>query len=75
MDAEAVLRALRQTPEVRLALIDLVWQVVREDGSTDPQQISFHSEELEKVIAEARAYSSATREAVRCLIEMARSPY
>jgi len=70
---DSIIEALKQVPEVRLQIIKLAWKVTGEDGSLDVDQMLFHSKELEVAVSEAAAYSSATREAVRCLREMARS--
>ena len=70
---DGIIEALKQVPEVRLRIIELAWQVTGEDGSLDVQKMLFHNKELEGAVSEARAYSSATREAARCLREMARS--
>jgi hypothetical protein len=73
MDARNVIEALKQVPETRLRLIDLAWQVFREDGSLNVERAAFFGKELEEATAEAQTYSRATREAVRCLREMGRS--
>ena len=61
---------LKSLPAVHLELLDLTWQLTREDGSLDPQKISFHYTEMEKAIAEAESYSRATREMVQCLTRL-----
>ena len=58
---------------MRLRLIELVGQLVREDGALDPEKVAFHRLEIETAVAEARAYSHATQEIVQWLIAMARS--
>ncbi|MBA7599116.1 hypothetical protein ES703_06143 [subsurface metagenome] len=70
---DGIIEALKQVPEVRLRIIKLAWQVTGEDGSMDAGQMLFHIKELEESVSEAQAYSSATREAARCLREMDRS--
>lgn len=73
MNTSDVVRVLTGVPEVRLRLIDLARQVAREDGSLDDERAAFFRKELEEAISEAQAYAQATKEAVRCLSEMARS--
>ncbi|MBI4215908.1 MAG: hypothetical protein HY687_00720 [Chloroflexi bacterium] len=70
---QAVVDALRGMPPARLRLIELAWQVVREDGSLDVERASFLRQELAEALAQAEAYGQATREAVRCLRQLARS--
>lgn len=65
--------ALKGVPEARLRLLELAWELVREDGSLDPERASFLAREIEEAIAEAQAYAQSTREAVRCLKAMGRS--
>lgn len=65
--------ALKAVPEARLRLLELAWELLREDGSLDMGRASFLGKELEEAIAEAEGYAEATREAVRCLKMMARS--
>lgn len=73
MRPEDIIRALETVPEARLRLLELAWEVVREDGSLDPERVTFLCKELEEAIAEAQGYALSTREAVRCLRGMARS--
>ena len=73
MEANNIIKALKQVPETRLRLIDLAWQMFREDGSLDIERTAFLGKELEEAIGEAQAYSRETREAVRCLKQTDRS--
>lgn len=68
-----LVEAFRQLPEVRLRLIDLAWQVTKDNGSLDADQILQRSKELDEAIDEARAYANATRKAVSCLMSFRRS--
>jgi len=68
-----LVNALKQLPEVRLRLIDLAWQVTKDDGSIDAERLLQMSKELEEATHEARAYAEATRKAVWCLRSMALS--
>jgi hypothetical protein len=61
---------LKNLPAVRLELRDLTWQLTREDGTLDPQKISFRYTEMEKAIAEAESYTRATKEMVQCLTRL-----
>ena len=58
---------------MRLRLVDMAWEVFRDDGSLDQERIAFLGKELVEAIDEARAYAQATKEVVQCLREMARS--
>jgi len=73
MDSNDVVRALKQVPAFRPRLIDLVGQLVREDGSLDPDKAAFHRLEIEAAVAEAQAYSHSTKELVQWLMSLARS--
>ena len=73
MDTCELTRVLKEVPEFRLRLVGLAWEVVGDDGSPDPEKLTFRGKELKEAIDEAEAYSQATREAVRCLREMGRS--
>jgi len=68
-----LIEALKQVPEVRLRLIDLAWQVVKDDGSLDADQLLMMAKELQEATDEARAYAESTRKAVSCLKSMGRS--
>lgn len=68
-----IIDALNAVPETRLRLIDLAWKAVREDGTLDPERAAFFGKELDEAIDEARGYIEATRGAVRCLRQIARS--
>lgn len=68
-----LVEALKQLPEVRLRLIDLAWQVTKDNGSLDAEQLLFMGKELEEAIDEARAYVNATRKAVSCLMSFRHS--
>jgi len=68
-----LVEALKQVPEVRLRLIDLAWQVTKDDGSIDADHLLSMSKELEEATHEARAYAEATRKAVSCLRNIALS--
>jgi hypothetical protein len=61
---------LKSLPSVHLELLDLTWQLTGDNGTLDPQKISFHYTEMEKAIAEAESYSRATREMVQCLTRL-----
>jgi len=73
MGTDSLIEALRQLPGVRLRLIDLAWEVARDDGSIDAEQLLFRSRELEEATCEAKAYAEATRKAVSCLMSLGRS--
>ena len=73
MTGHDITQALRRVPEVRLRLLELAWEVVKEDGSIDHERAAELALEVEQAIGEARAYSRATQEAVWALRQMARS--
>lgn len=68
-----LVEAFKQLPEVRLRLIDLAWQVTKENGSLDADQLLLKSKELDEAVDEAKAYANATRKAVSCLMSLVRS--
>ncbi len=68
-----LIEALKQVPEVRLRLIDLAWQVAKDDGSIDNDRLLMMTKELQEATDEARAYAESTRKAVSCLKSMGRS--
>ena len=67
---QRLLELLGKLPEVHLELLGLTWQLVGENGSLDPQKISFHYVEIEKAVAQAETYSRGTKEMVQCLISL-----
>ena len=73
MKNKDVIRVLKTVPEVKLRIIDLAWKVVKEDGSIDPEKLLFYQKELEEATNEAEAYAQATKEAIRCLMNMDQS--
>lgn len=73
MQANDLVHALKEVPEARLRLLELARGLVGEDGRLDPDKAAFQSKEIAEAIEEAHAYGEATRRAVRCLREMARS--
>ena len=68
-----LVEALKQLPEVRLRLIELAWQVFRDDGGIDDDRLLMMGMELQEATDEARAYAESTRKAVSCLKSMGRS--
>jgi len=64
---------LKAIPGTRLRIFPLASDLVDESGKIDPAKVAFHQKELTEAIEEAKAYSAATNEAVRCLREMAQS--
>ncbi len=73
METGNLIEALKQLPEVRLRLIELAWEVARDDGTIDAEQLLSRGEELEEAACEAKAYADATRKAVSCLMSLGRS--
>lgn len=50
-----LVRILSEVPTKRLALLDLVWELVGDNGEIDPEKAVFHAEELQLAIQEAQA--------------------
>lgn len=65
-----LVNALKRIPEVRLRLIDLAWEVARDDGSIDMDRLLQKVKEIDEAIAEARAYAETTRKASQCLMRL-----
>lgn len=72
MDNKKIIKLLKRLPEVKLGLIDMLWNIVDEKGRIVPDKILFHQKELELFIQEAQEYVNATREAVHCLKHLAK---
>lgn len=67
MEPNELIELLKTLPEVRLKLIEIAWRVTKEDGSLDEEMLAFQHKEIREATAEAEAYESETREAIRCL--------
>lgn len=67
MDNKKVIKLLKRLPEVKLGLIDMLWNVVDEKGRLVPDKVLFHQKELDQFIEQAEEYVNATRKAVECL--------
>jgi len=72
MEARDLTRILKEVPETRLRILDLCHELIGEDGAVDAEKVAFYSSELLEATKEAEQYSKETREAVRCLRELAR---
>ena len=72
METRDLIRILEEVPETRLRILDLCHELVGEDGTVDAEKVAFYSSELIEATKEAEQYSKETREAVRCLRELAR---
>ena len=73
LEVRDLIRVMREVPEMRLRLIDLAWEVTKDDGSLDYDRLPFLSEEMQEAISEAEGYVRSTREAVWALKRMAHS--
>jgi len=73
MKPENLIIILKALPETRLRLLHLAHDLFDESGKIDPAKVAFHQKELTEAVEEAKAYSAATNEAVRCLREMDQS--
>lgn len=67
MDTHDLVRALGCVPQFRPAIIQLAWELVREDGTVDDKKVAFYGKELEEALKEAESYARATADAIRCL--------
>lgn len=67
MDTHDLIRVLKEVPECRLRLIELAWDLVREDGTVDNKKVAFYAKELEEGLKEAESYVRVTADAIRCL--------
>ena len=72
METKDLIRILKEVPETRLRILDLCHELVGKDGTVDPEKVAFYTTELLEATKEAEQYSKETREAVRCLRELAR---
>ena len=68
-----VLRIVAGLPEHRLRLIELARDMVKEDGSIDPDQALLHVDEIETAKHEAIAYGNSTKQAIWVLKELLHS--
>lgn len=71
---ENYIEALKNVPEVHLAIFDLARQVFKEDGKLDIEKANFLNAEILQASKEARAYSEQTERAVRLLCQLLLSP-
>ena len=55
-----LIRALGTVPEKRLRILELVSEVVDENGNLDREQVTLQAAELQEAIQEARAYKKET---------------
>lgn len=72
METRDLIRILKEVPETRLRILNLCHELIGEDGAVDAEKVAFYSSELLEATKEAEQYSKETREAVRCLRELAR---
>jgi len=72
MKSSDLICALKEVPEFRLRLLQLARELVGEDGTIDFEKAAFYRKQTEDAIKEAQGYAQATKEAVRCLREIAR---
>jgi len=72
METGDLIRILKEVPETKLRILDLCPELIGKDGNIDPGKVVFYSKELTEATKEAEKYSRETKEAVRCLSELAR---
>ena len=58
---------LKEIPPANLMLIQLAWDLAKEDGSIDQEQARFRMEDIMLAKAEATAYAQATHLMVEAL--------
>lgn len=67
MNVEELIAILRVVPETKLRIFPLAWKIVDADGRVDYGHVTFIADELDAAMREARVYSHASQEALRCL--------
>jgi len=67
---ELVIEALKKVPEKRLLIMDLVWQVLDDNGQMDFTRVVDKQPEVNLALAEANAYAQATQRAWMGLIKL-----
>lgn len=72
IETRDLIRILKGVPPARLRLLELCHKVIGKTGDIDPEKVAFYSKEITEATDEAEQYSKETREAVRCLRELAR---
>lgn len=65
-----VVAALRQVPEKKLLIIELVNQIPLKNGELDPLELLNRQSEINLAIAEAKSYGSQTIQAIDALIRV-----
>ncbi|MDP2949632.1 MAG: hypothetical protein Q8P22_08860 [Chloroflexota bacterium] len=68
-----LVRALRAVPEKKLRLVELAWELVREDGSPDVDKAADRLDEVGAACAEVNGYTQATQRLLWQLKSLARS--
>jgi len=61
---ERVVEALRTVPAKKLRIVELVWDLVDDQGKLDADKCADKQPAINLAIAEARAYASTTKAAV-----------
>lgn len=56
MEPEDLVRILLTVPGHRLAIFDLTWQLMGEDGDISPDAVAFHAQALHTAAEEVRAH-------------------
>ena len=72
METRDLVRILKEVPETHLRILELSHKLIGGNGDVDPEKVAFYYTELQEAKKEAEQYSEETREAVRCLRELAR---
>ena len=72
METKDLIRILKEVPETKLRILDLCHKLIGKDGTINPEKVTFYNTELLEATKEAEQYSRETKEAVRCLRELAR---
>ena len=67
-----LVRTLQTVPAKRLRLVELAWELAKDDGELDEETAAMRADEVAVALQEASAYVQATRRALRWLTELAR---
>ena len=72
IETAVLIESLKSLPEVKLSLLVIAREAVKEDGSLDEEYLAFHHKEVLEAKDEAEAYMADVQRAVNSLQELAR---
>lgn len=67
MKTEDAVKTLREIPETKLIIFELIRELVDENGNLDPVKVSFHSEKVDVAVEQVNTYIAEVRGALACL--------